>query len=85
MRHTYGEYARGDVNTNSVEGFFGLFKTGIIGVYHGIGFPYADRYLDEYTFRYNRRKQKDGERMLEAIQNADGRRLTLETPKRRAE
>jgi hypothetical protein len=39
----------------TVEGFFGLFKTGVRGVYHAISTDYLQSYLDEYAFRYNRR------------------------------
>lgn len=45
----------GHVHTNSVEGFWSLVKRGIAGVYHQVGLDYLQSYLDEYTFRYNRR------------------------------
>jgi transposase len=48
-------YVEGDVTTNSVEGFFGLMKNGIRGVYHSVSTKYLQSYLDEYTWRYNRR------------------------------
>jgi transposase-like protein len=48
-------YVDGDVTTNTVEGFFGLMKNGIRGVYHSVSTRYLQAYLDEYTFRYNRR------------------------------
>ena len=41
--------------TQSIEGFFGLFKNGVRGVYHAISTRYLQNYLNEYTFRYNRR------------------------------
>jgi transposase len=46
---------KGDIHTNSVEGFWSLLKNGIRGVYHSVGPEYLQTYLDEYTFRYNRR------------------------------
>lgn len=48
-------YVDGDVTTNAVEGFFGLMKNGIRGVYHSVSTKYLQSYLDEYAFRYNRR------------------------------
>jgi transposase-like protein len=48
-------YAVGDVHTNTIEGFFGLVKTGIRGVYHSVSKRHLQGYLDEYAFRYNRR------------------------------
>jgi hypothetical protein len=43
------------VHTNTIEGFFGLLKNGIRGVYHAVSREYLQSYLDEYTFRYNER------------------------------
>lgn len=48
-------YVQGDVTTNTIEGFFGLLKNGIRGVYHSVSTAYLQSYLDEYAFRYNRR------------------------------
>ena len=51
VNHARKEYARGDVTTNTVEGFFGVFKRGMIGVYQHCGEQHFQRYLDEFTFR----------------------------------
>lgn len=53
--HSAGEYVRGDIHTNSVEGLWSLIKRGIGGVYHQVSPEYLQTYLDEYCFRYNRR------------------------------
>jgi transposase-like protein len=55
IRHGAGVYVVGDVHTNTIEGFWSLVKRGISGVYHNVGKAYLQTYLDEYTFRYNRR------------------------------
>ena len=55
VKHSANVYVEGNSHTNTVEGFFGLFKTGVRGVYHSISTRYLQNYLDEYTFRYNRR------------------------------
>ncbi len=44
-----------DIHTNSIEGFWSLLKRGIGGVYHSVSAKYLQSYLDEYSFRYNRR------------------------------
>jgi hypothetical protein len=41
------------VTTNTVEGFFGIFKRGMVGVYQHRGEQHLQHYLDEFTFRYN--------------------------------
>lgn len=55
VRHSFGEYARGDVTTNSVEGFFGVLKRGMKGVYQHCREQHVQRYLNEFAFRYNNR------------------------------
>ena len=55
IKHKAKIYAEGSTHTQTVEGFFGLFKNGIRGVYHSISAAYLQNYLDEYAFRYNRR------------------------------
>ena len=52
VNHSAKEYARGDVNNNRAEGFFGVFKRGMVGVYQHCGEQHFQRYLDEFTFRY---------------------------------
>ena len=56
MTHSTKEYVRGDIHTNTVEGAFGLFKRGIVGSFHQVSHKHLDRYLDEFEFRYNNRK-----------------------------
>ena len=67
VNHSAGEYARGDATTNTVEGFFGLFKRGVMGSFHHISEKHMDRYLNEFSFRWDLRKATDSERAVEAI------------------
>jgi transposase-like protein len=79
VKHSAKEYVRGDVHTNSAEGFFGLFKRGMAGVYHHCGEQHLQRYLDEFSFRYSNRSKlgvNDASRAKLAIKGAEGRRLT---------
>jgi transposase len=55
IQHAQKVYVMGDVHTNTIEGFWSLVKRGIGGVYHSVSKKYLQTYLDEYTFRYNRR------------------------------
>ncbi len=51
IKHKTHIYVDGDTHTNTVEGFFGLFKNGVRGVYHSVSTTYLQNYLDEYSFR----------------------------------
>jgi hypothetical protein len=55
IHHSSKVYVMGNVHTNTIEGFWMLLKSGIKGVYHSVGKNYLQTYLDEYSFRYNRR------------------------------
>jgi transposase-like protein len=55
VNHSHGEYVRGDVHTNSIEGGWSLFKRCIVGAYHKISVKHLDSYLDEFEFRFNNR------------------------------
>lgn len=56
VNHSDKEYVRGDIHTNTIEGAFGLFKRSIVGSFHQISVKHLDRYLDEFEFRFNNRK-----------------------------
>ncbi len=55
INHGSQEYVRGDVHTQTIEGFFSLVKNGIRGVYHSVSPKWLQSYLDEYAWRYNHR------------------------------
>lgn len=55
INHSAKVYVAGNVHTNTIEGFWSLVKRGIGGVYHSVSAKYLQSYLDEYSFRYNRR------------------------------
>ena len=59
INHGAKIYVEGDTHTQTVEGFFGLFKNGVRGVYHSVSAQYLQNYLDEYSFRYNRRRSAE--------------------------
>lgn len=81
VKHSIGEYARGDVNTNSVEGYFSIFKRGMRGVYQHCREKHLHRYLAEFDFRYNHRVKlgySDMDRTFEALRGINGKRLTYQ-------
>jgi hypothetical protein len=83
VKHSAGEYARGDVHTNTAEGYFGVFKKGMRGVYQHCAEKHLHRYLAEFDFRFNNRTAlgvSDGERATRAITSAAGKRLTYRGP-----
>lgn len=81
VAHAYGEYARGDVSTNTVEGFFSILKRGLYGTYQQVSVAHLHRYLNEFDYRYSNRERlgsDDKTRAGLAVRNAKGRRLTYE-------
>lgn len=84
VNHGDGEYVRGDTTTNTVEGFFGIFKRGMTGIYHHCGEQHLQAYLNEFDFRYSNRAAlgcDDSERANRAIRGAAGKRLTYQGPR----
>ncbi len=79
VNHRIKEYARGDVTTNTVEGFFGIFKRGMRGIYQHCGQQHLHRYVAEFDFRYTNRSAhgvEDRERADIALKGITGKRLT---------
>lgn len=76
VKHSMYEYVRGDVHTNSIEGFFGMLKRGLNGIYHSVSKKHLHRYLSEFQFRHNNNELTDGQRVISAIRAAQGKRLT---------
>jgi hypothetical protein len=79
VNHGADEYVRGDNYSNTVEGYFAIFKRGVTGVYHHVSEAHLKRYLAEFDFRYSERSAlgvEDAERTVKALQGIEGRRLT---------
>jgi hypothetical protein len=87
VNHTAGEYGRGRVHTNTVEGSFSIFKRGMKGVYQHCAEKHLHRYVAEFEFRYNNRQAlgcDDGIRASRALEGIMGKRLTYQTAGRKA-
>lgn len=75
-RHSRGEYAVGNVHSNTAESSFSLLKRGLIGTFHHVGEQHLQRYVTEFDFRWNNRKLCDSERAQSLLRQVGGRRLT---------
>ena len=77
--HSKKEYVRGDISTNTVEGYFSIFKRGMRGVYQHCSEKHLHRYLAEFDFRYSNRVRlgiDDQDRTSRALKGIAGKRLT---------
>jgi transposase-like protein len=88
VNHSEEEYVRHDggklITTNTVEGFFGIFKRGMVGVYQHCAEHHLQAYLNEFDFRYSNRLKlgiDDTERARRAVKGAEGKRLTYKQPR----
>lgn len=83
VNHEADEYVRGNVTTNTVEGYYSIFKRGMKGVYQHCSEKHLHRYLSEFDFRYSNRIAlgvNDAARADKALQGAAGKRLTYRRP-----
>jgi transposase-like protein len=82
VNHSAKEYVRGDVYTNTVEGYFSILKRGVYGIYQHVSEAHLHRYLAEFDFRYSYRIKTgydDLARADRALVGAKGKRLTYRT------
>ena len=89
VNHLKGEYARQEngisVNVNTLEGFFSVFKRGMVGTYQNVSAHHLHRYVAEFDFRQSTRERfgvDDSRRAEIALQGFVGKRLTYETTSR---
>jgi transposase-like protein len=80
VNHSAGEYVRGNAHVNTAESFHALLNRGVMGVYHHWSIKHMHRYLTEFGFRFDRRKDMDGDRTVDAIRAAEGKRLMYREP-----
>jgi len=83
VNHAKGEYGRGEVHTNTAEGYFSVFKRGMKGVYQHCSKKHLHRYVAEFEFRYNHRSAngvEDRDRAQIALRGIKGKRLTYRRP-----
>ena len=73
VKHNEGEFMSNGFHTNSMEGFWSLFKRGIFGICHYASSKHLGRYTDEFTYRYNTGKSEDKDRFVSSLKSVDGR------------
>jgi hypothetical protein len=87
VNHQRGEYGRGPIHTNTIEGYFSIFKRGMRGVYQWCAEKHLHRYLAEFDFRYSNRQAlgcNDEDRANRLLSGIVGKRLTYQTTCARA-
>jgi transposase len=70
INHSAGWYVQGDTHTNTIEGFFGHLKPSIRGTYRKVSHRWLQGYLNEFTWRYNLRYQREPSMFAELIARA---------------
>lgn len=81
IKHSENEYVRLDsrvafkIHTNTIEGFWSQVKRGIYGIYHWASKKHINRYLNEYTFRYNGKENCDFENFINWFGNCEGKKV----------
>ncbi len=73
VEHGAGVYVKGDIHTNTIEGYWSLLKRGIFGIYHQVSKKHLHRYCTEFGFRYNTRKGDEVSRFDNVLSECDGR------------
>lgn len=73
INHRNKEYVRGDVHTNTIEGFWNILKKQIVGIHHSVSPKHLQRYCNEASYRYNTRAFKSDERFTDVLKRCDGR------------
>ena len=77
VRHTTGEYVRGDSHTNGGESFWATLKRGYQGVYHKMSYKHLDRHVQEFAFRHDVRRLDTMAQLAQVVQAMGGQRTTL--------
>ena len=75
VKHTIGEYVRGQAHTNGIESFWSMLKRGYYGTYHKMSPAHLDRYVTEFAVRHNIRRLDTLDQMGAMVRGLDGKRL----------
>ena len=73
IKHNANEYVKGNIHTNTIEGFWSLLKRGIVGIYHFTTKKHLQKYVDEFVFRYNTRNFGESQRFNLLLANTEYR------------
>ena len=75
VRHSTGEYVRGNVHTNGLESHWATLKRSIVGTFHHVSPKHTHKYVTECAGRHNNRKLDIDEHLTKIVQGADGKLL----------
>ena len=83
MNHSKQKYTERNENgttsgVNCAEFYFSLIKRGLLGTLPAVSKEHLHRYCDEFAFRWDKRKLKDGERVIEAVKRTEGKLLAYD-------
>ena len=78
VRHSIGEYVRGQAHTNGIESFWSMLKRGYYGTYHKMSPAHLNRYVNEFSGRHNQRPSDTVDQMAAMVRGMDGKRLRYE-------
>jgi transposase-like protein len=73
VRHSAGEFRKGEVHTNTIEGAWSILKRQIYGIHHWVSAKHLNSYVAEVAFRYNRRDMAEGDRVNAMLASVEGR------------
>ena len=73
IQHQLKVYVVGDIHTNTIENFWSVVKRCVDGTYHQVSRKHIQKYLNEFSFRFNNRKATDHERFSSALDKSHGR------------
>jgi transposase-like protein len=73
VNHSADQFVDGNVHTNTIESFWALLKRGLTGIYHNVSDKHLEKYINEFTFRFNNREMTDGSRFDVCLANSKGR------------
>ena len=76
VRHSLGEYVRGQAHTNGIESFWALLKRGFYGTYHQMSPKHLHRYVKEFTGRHNQRPNNTIDQLTALVRGMCGKRLS---------
>ena len=76
VRHSLGEYVRGQAHTNGMESFWAMLKRGFYGVYHRMSPKHLHRYVQEFSGRHNDRPRDTADQLSAMVRGMCGKRLT---------
>ena len=75
VKHSIGEYVRGQTHTQGIESFWSMLKRGYTGIYHHMSPEHLDRYIAEFQGRHNQREDDTVDQMIKMVRGLDGKRL----------